>query len=358
MSSDGSGSGSYERYITMAAAAVMLVRTVVSELLPYEVGDLLRAAARGVRARVSSRHTVVIDEAEGLSANQLYDAARTYLAARVTPDVPRLRASRVDDAQGITVGMEQGEEMVDAHDGVDYTWTLVVSRDAAASRAAGAGRDKAGRPEARSFEVSFHRRHKDKALESYLPHVVATARAIKDRQRSLKMHMVEYDAWTAVDLRHPSTFDTLAMDDKLKSSVIEDLQRFVRRKDYYRRIGRAWKRGYLLYGPPGTGKSSLVAAMANFLKFDIYDLELTEVKSNSDLRRLLVGTSNRSILVVEDIDCSIELQQRDEGERRGTRPTASAGEENDDKVSMMLLFHFHPPVRIIYIATNYLQRFI
>ena len=284
MSSDGSGSGSYERYITMAAsatAAVMLLRTVVSELLPYEVGDLLRAAARGVRARVSSRHTVVIDEAEGLSANQLYDAARTYLAARVTPDVPRLRASRVDDAQGITVGMEQGEEMVDAHDGVDYTWTLVVSRDAAASRAAGAaaaGRDKAGRPEAKSFEVSFHRRHKDKALGSYLPHVVATAKAIKDRQRSLKMHMVEYDAWTAVDLRHPSTFDTLAMDDKLKSSVIEDLQRFVRRKDYYRRIGRAWKRGYLLYGPPGTGKSSLVAAMANYLHFNLYDLDLSEVR--------------------------------------------------------------------------------
>ena len=344
MSSDG-GSGSYERYITMAAsaaAAAMLVRTVVSELLPYEVGDLLRSAARGVRARVSSRHTVVIDEAEGLSANQLYDAARTYLAARVTltPDVPRLRASRVDDAQGITVGMEQGEEMVDAHDGVHYTWTLVVSRDAAASRAAD-GRDKAGRrpSEAKSFELSFHRRHKDKALGSYLPHVVATAKAIKDRHRSLKMHMVEYDAWTAVDLRHPSTFDTLAMDDKLKSSVVQDLQRFVRRKDYYRRIGRAWKRGYLLYGPPGTGKSSLVAAMANFLKFDIYDLELTEVKSNSDLRRLLVGTSNRSILVVEDIDCSIELQQRDEGERRATRPTTSAGEENDDKVRMMLLFH-------------------
>ncbi|KAL2898704.1 hypothetical protein RDABS01_006847, partial [Bienertia sinuspersici] len=34
-------------------------------------------------------------------------------------------------------------------------------------------------------------------------------------------------------------------------------------------IGRAWKRGYLLYGPPGTGKSSLIAAIANYLKFDI-----------------------------------------------------------------------------------------
>ncbi|XWS20618.1 hypothetical protein CRYUN_Cryun31cG0118200 [Craigia yunnanensis] len=40
----------------------------------------------------------------------------------------------------------------------------------------------------------------------------------------------------------------------------------------------------LLYGPPGTGKSSLTAAMNNHLKFDIYDLDLTDVQTNSDPR--------------------------------------------------------------------------
>jgi mitochondrial chaperone BCS1 len=88
------------------------------------------------------------------------------------------------------------------------------------------------------------------------------------------------------------------MDHKLKQSIIDDLNRFIKRNDYYKKIGKAWKRGYLLYGPPGTGKSSLIAAMANHLRFDIYDLELTAVTSNSDLRRLLVGMGNRSILVI------------------------------------------------------------
>lgn len=284
-----SSSGGYEKYITMAAsvaATAMVVRSVMSELLPYEVRDLLCAAARYLRSRVSSRHTVVIDEAEGLSANQIYDAARTYLAARISTDMPRLRVSRVDETQGIMVGMEQGEEMVDVHDGVEYTWNLVARDNTPGAASRAAGTKARGRLEIKSFEVTFHKKHKDKALESYLPHIVATAKAMKDQHRNLKMHMIEYDAWTAVDLRHPSTFDTLAMDKKL------------------------------LYGPPGTGKSSLIAAMANYLKFDIYDLELTEVKSNSDLRRLLVGMSNRSILVVEDIDCSIDLRQREEGEKR------------------------------------------
>jgi len=41
------------------------------------------------------------------------------------------------------------------------------------------------------------------------------------------------------------------MDSDLKKTIMEDLDRFVKRKDYYGRVGKAWKRGYLLYGPPG-----------------------------------------------------------------------------------------------------------
>lgn len=36
----------------------------------------------------------------------------------------------------------------------------------------------------------------------------------------------------------------------------------------------------------------------------------TDVKRNSELRNLLISMANRSILVVEDINCSIELQDR------------------------------------------------
>ncbi|XP_062179572.1 AAA-ATPase At3g50940-like [Phragmites australis] len=366
-----SSSGNYDKYITMAAsvaATAIVVRSVVNELLPCELRDLLYVGVRFLRSRVSSRHTLVIDEAEGLSTNQIYDAVRAYLASRISTDMPRLRVSRVDEAQGIMVSMEQGEEMVDVHDGVEYTWSL-ISRDSTPRAAAGTtsaygghgAKGRGRRPQIKSFEVSFHKKHKEKALNSYLPFVVAIAKAIEDQHRNLKMHMVEYDAWTAVDLRHPSTFDTLAMDHKLKQSVVDDLERFVRRKDYYKRIGRAWKRGYLLYGPPGTGKSSLIAAMANYLKFDIYDLELTEVKCNSDLRRLLIGMSNRSILVVEDIDCGIELQQREEGEKRA-KPS-HAGEESDNKVTLSGLLNLVDGLwstsgeeRIIVFTTNYRER--
>jgi chaperone BCS1 len=65
-----------------------------------------------------------------------------------------------------------------------------------------------------------------------------------------------------------------------------------------------------LYGPPGTGKSSLIAAMAKYLKFDVYDLDLSSVYSNPDLMRAMRETSNRSIIVFEDIDCNSEVHDR------------------------------------------------
>ncbi|OWM78343.1 hypothetical protein CDL15_Pgr016067 [Punica granatum] len=88
---------------------------------------------------------------------------------------------------------------------------------------------------------------------------------------------------------------------------MDDLNTFAKGRDFYHKVGRAWKRGYLLCGPPGSGKSSLIAAMANFLCYNVYDLELTKVADNSELRALLIQTTSRSIIVIEDIDCSIDL---------------------------------------------------
>ncbi|CAI9105845.1 OLC1v1004862C1 [Oldenlandia corymbosa var. corymbosa] len=140
-------------------------------------------------------------------------------------------------------------------------------------------------------------------MDEYLPFVLQKAEEIKDSEKVIKLYTrdcpyIDEDGngfWGSITLDHPASFETLAMEPEMKKAIMDDLERFLKRRDYYRRVGRAWKRGYLLYGPPGTGKSSLIAAMANHLKFDIYDLELTSLHSNSELRRIMISTTNRSI---------------------------------------------------------------
>ncbi|KAJ6292004.1 hypothetical protein OIU76_023989 [Salix suchowensis] len=119
------------------------------------------------------------------------------------------------------------------------------------------------------------------------------------------------------------------MEAERKQEIMDDLVVFSTAEEFYARIGRAWKRGYLLFGPPGTGKSTMIAAMANLLNYDIYDLELTAVKDNTELRKLLIDTTSRSIIVIEDIDCSLDLT----GQRKKKKEEGE-GDEKDPKLKL------------------------
>jgi AAA+ superfamily predicted ATPase len=133
-----------------------------------------------------------------------------------------------------------------------------------------------------------------------------------------------------MEFQHPTTFDMLAMDPTEKASIIDDLRAFMAGKEYYAKVGKAWKRGYLLFGPPGTGKSTMITAMANFLDYDVYDLELTAVKNNTELHKLFIKMKEKSIIVIEDIDCSIDLT----GKRQDNKAHKKFGDDGDsmDKV--------------------------
>ena len=170
--------------------------------------------------------------------------------------------------------------------------------------------------------------------------------------------------WNYVPFDHPATFQTIAMDPVKKDELINDLLNFRKSKEYYARVGKAWKRGYLLYGPPGTGKSSLIAAMANLLEYDVYDLELTAVTDNSLLRGLLMEMTSKSIVVVEDIDCSLDLagkRKTKNDEEEDARHIYSNSEES--KVTLSGLLNFIDGIwsssvgeRIIVFTTNHVDQ--
>ncbi|OEL12825.1 AAA-ATPase [Dichanthelium oligosanthes] len=165
-----------------------------------------------------------------------------------------------------------------------------------------------------SLELTFDAAHTDMVLGRYVPFITAKVEEARRRERTLQIFSSENGgSWRGTSYHHPATFDTLAMEPELKWSIVADLDRFLKRKDY-RRIGKAWKRGYLLYGPPGTGKSSLVTAMAKYLRFNLYDLDLSKVRSISTLQWLLTSTPDKSILVIEDIDKPILVIENTETE--------------------------------------------
>ncbi|KAB2620358.1 mitochondrial chaperone BCS1-A [Pyrus ussuriensis x Pyrus communis] len=311
-------------YTTFAAGA-MLARTVINEvqtittqLIPRKLHDRIIATLGGLFGNLpNSQVILIIDEFSGISFNEIYQASEAYLSTRITPSVEQLKVSKSARQNNFSVTINKGEKLINEFEGIKLVWEFCYTETRRSEFDHELEATSIEVSENKSIQVSFQKRYREKVLSAYLPYVVERSKAIQHENKA-------YNAgpWGSVIFHHPSTFDTLAMGPKLKEELINDLDRFVKRKEFYGRVGKAWKRGYLLYGPPGTGKSSLIAAMAIYLKFDVYDLELMQIRSNSELRRLLVSTENRSILVMEDTDCSIELSDRKLG----------GGSNNDSQV--------------------------
>ncbi|WOL02278.1 mitochondrial chaperone BCS1-B [Canna indica] len=77
---------------------------------------------------------------------------------------------------------------------------------------------------------------------------------------------------------------------------------FVRRKEYYRKMGRRGRGGTCCTGQRGWGSRPWWPWRTS------YDLDCRRCGANSELRSLMVGMANQPILVVEGIDCSMEMK--------------------------------------------------
>ncbi|KAL5713193.1 hypothetical protein ACHQM5_015295 [Ranunculus cassubicifolius] len=280
--------------------SVMLVQSLTNQLIPQQLQTNILSKFQHLFNPFSSQLTLVISEVDGLTPNEIYQAAELFLSAKICSSVQRLRVVKLSREQTHTVKMDKGEEISDVFQGIQLKWKFISAETMKADPYDSYAPQQ--KSENRSFELKFHKKHEDQVLNSYLPYVLNRAKKMKEENKVVKLHTIggfdgNQNHWGSINIDHPATFDTLEKDQKLKTEIIENLDRFVKRKDYYKGVGKAWKRGYLLYCHPGTGKSSVIAAMVNYLKFDVYDLELAGVYNNSALRRLLVATANRSILL-------------------------------------------------------------
>lgn len=321
-----------KEYLTALASlmgAFAFLQGVLHTVFPAE----LRAAVSRLLGRLTRAFSPYcyfdVTEMDGLSTNEIYDAVQLYLSSTAAPaSGARLSLSRPLNASSFTFGLAASDRVADTFAGASVTWEHVV--------APRQGQGFSWRPlpeEKRRFTLRIRRGDRDKLLPAYLDHILAAAADIKRRSQDRLLYTNARGGamdsrglpWDPVPFKHPSTFDTLAMDPARKAAIMADLRDFADGSAFYERTGRAWKRGYLLYGPPGTGKSSMIAAMANYLGYDVYDLELTEVGSNAELRKLLMKTTSKSIIVIEDIDCSVDLTSRAATAAPAPKPRPAGG---------------------------------
>ncbi|WRX20913.1 ATPase [Theobroma cacao] len=366
-------------HVGSTMGSLMFIYALFKQFFPYHLQDYIEKHFKKLVSFAYPYVEITFDEFTGerMKRSEAYSAIETYLSGKSSASAKRLKADVVKDSQSVVLSMDFNEEVTDEFQGVKVWWAARKTPHKTQRISWFPADD-----EKKFYKLTVHKRYRELITESYVSHVLKKGKAIatKNRQRKLYSNNPSHNwygykrtKWSNVVFEHPATFDTLAMEAKKKEEIKNDLIKFSKGKDYYASIGKAWKRGYLLYGPPGTGKSSMIVAMANLLDYDVYDLELTAVKDNSELRRLLIDTSSKSIVVIEDIDCSLDLTGQREKKKKakdkddeGMDPIANMVNEEEKKESKVTLSGLLNCIdglwsacggeRIIVFTTNYVEK--
>ncbi|KAL6576114.1 hypothetical protein OROHE_000585 [Orobanche hederae] len=300
-----------------AIAGLMVAYAMFRNFFPYEFRATIKLYSEKLFDFFDPYVRITFPEyhADGFSRSAAFSAVERFLNANSTSQARRLKANVARDSDVIVLSMANHQEVRDHYQGINLWWASSDTTPNPSQSISFHPRE----DEKRSFRLTFHKRHREIVTTKYLMYVLSEGQAITVKERRRKLYTNNKNdggyrgsLWSHVLFHHPATFDALAMDPEKKEDIIKDLRRFADSKDYYAKIGKAWKRGYLLFGPPGTGKSTMIAAMANLLEYDVYDIELTAVKDNTELRKFLIDTSSKSIIVIEDIDCSLDLTKQRE----------------------------------------------
>ncbi|CAN6314300.1 unnamed protein product [Urochloa humidicola] len=273
--------------LAYAAVALAALRLVLSyRWAAHSLRRLWRCADEW--ATVYQYHEVPRFGCDG-AENPLFRKAAAYVASLPSledADAACVVLSPRRANGGLSLQLGPGHTARDAFQGARLAWTNAAAAD--------------------RLVLRVRRHDRTRVLRPYLQHVESVADDMEQRRRDLRLYYfpaTTAGGWASAPFTHPATLDTVAMDPELKARVRADLESFLKGRAYYHRLGRAWRRSYLLYGPPGTGKSTFAAAMARFLGYDVYDLDLSRAAAGGeDLRALLLRTTPRSLILVEDMD--------------------------------------------------------
>lgn len=221
-------------------ASMMLARTMVNDVIPRPVQSFLWSALCRLfqSKRPTQQHLTLVIEEQGanMMRNEIFDAAELYLSSRIGANTDRLKISKCPGKNKVLVRLAKNETIPDTFEGVELQWKFITVTTTHKSGPSTSFGDGDGPEEKKQyFELSFDKTYKDKIIKSYVPFVIEKSSDLKDKEKVLKMFTLggrgrgKYGpgAWGAVDLDHPSTFDTLAMEPELKEAIMGDLDRLV-----------------------------------------------------------------------------------------------------------------------------------
>ena len=167
------------------------------------------------------------------------------------------------------------------------------------------------------------------------------------KKEPCKVTVFVWDDYWEVLHKHPErSLDTIYLADNVKETIVEKIKNFINpdTETIYKSLGIPYKMNILLEGYPGTGKTSIIYAIASYLKLNVailnFDKEMTDYKFMRALRRIPENT----VLILEDID--VIFKERKENDSSSSSLTFSGVLNGLDGIASSYK-------QIVFMTTNY-----
>lgn len=164
-------------------------------------------------------------------------------------------------------------------------------------------------------------------LEKYIKFIVDREMKIfRENNNEYLLHKVNIEiknknerelTWKSKFVSCNKNTNNTIVSENVKTNLIDDIDIFINNKEKYKKLGRPYKRGYILYGEPGCGKTSLIKILANKYTISIILVDLNVFKNNEEfisiIDKIKQLTSQNYILLFEDVDRCKIFNKSDEG---------------------------------------------
>lgn len=119
-------------------------------------------------------------------------------------------------------------------------------------------------------------------------------------------YLSEKNSWSLPTIRRPRKNIKMTSDmEKMYKDVYSFLMPGV--EEDYERVGKPYRRGYLIYGPSGSGKTSMIEKIANEHSMAIYLVNFnSDGMTDSVLINLVANVPPRSVIVFDEMDKQYE----------------------------------------------------